>query len=122
MLPTGTHGVRQRLTTEFNQRNLIPNIVAEIDSVSLLLRCVYAGIAATIEPLSAIQHEASSGRHWRVLPISDARILRRSYLYSLPSDMITPAVSAVSIELQKTLTDLVESNEWRGVQLLAGKV
>ncbi len=121
VLPTGAHGVRQRLTTEFNQRNLIPNIVAEIDSVSLLLRCVWAGIGATIEPLSAIHHEAESGRHWRVLPISDARILRRSYLYSLPSDMMTPAVSAVSLELRKTVTDLVDRGGWRGVQLLAAR-
>jgi LysR family tcuABC transcriptional regulator len=121
VLPTGAHGVRQRLTAEFNQRNLVPNIVAEIDSVSLLLRCVYAGIGATIEPLSAIQHEAASGRHWRVLPITDARIQRRSYLYSLPSDMVTPAGSAVSAVLQETVAELVESGEWRGVQLLAGE-
>lgn len=118
ILPTMAHGVRRRLDSEFDQRSLVANISAEIDSVSLLLRCVYAGMGASIQPLSALQQEAESGRKWCALRISDAKIFRRSYLYSIEPDMLSPAASAVAIQLQEVIRELVEIGVWRGVNLL----
>ena len=40
ILPTAIHGLRIRIAHEFEQRNLKTNVVAEIDSLSLLLLCV----------------------------------------------------------------------------------
>jgi LysR family transcriptional regulator, regulatory protein for tcuABC len=118
ILPTMAHGLRRRMATEFEQRNLTAHIVAEIDSLSLLMRCVYAGMGATIKPMSTLQPEAELGRQWRVLPFSDARILRRSYLYSIKPDMLSPAASIVAVELRDTARQLVESGEWQGVKLV----
>ena len=53
ILPTSTHGLRRRIAAEFEQRSLVAQIVAEIDSLSLLMNCVYNGMAATIKPMAA---------------------------------------------------------------------
>lgn len=117
ILPTGMHGLRRRITTEFERRNLSPHVVAEIDSLSLLLNCVYDGIGATIKPMSAIVLESDRGRSWRALSISDAHMARRNYLYSIAPMQLSPAAIAVASELKETVRELVESGEWEGVQL-----
>lgn len=118
ILPTSTHGLRRRISAEFEQRNLVAQVVAEIDSLSLLMGCIYDGMGATIKPMSAIQLEGARGREWRALSISDARISRRNYLYSIEPVMLSPAAAAVASELKDTARRLVESGAWRGVQLV----
>jgi LysR family tcuABC transcriptional regulator len=118
ILPTSTHGLRRRIATEFEERNLTAQVVAEIDSLSLLMSCVYEGIGATIKPISALQLEGERGRNWRALSVSDARLQRRNYLYSIASDRLSPAAAAVGIEVRDTAHHLVTSGEWRGVSLL----
>ena len=103
ILPTGAHGLRRRISTEFEQRNLTAHIVAEIDSLSLLMNCVYAGMGATIKPMAAVFLEAGRQRDWRHLSFSDARITRRNYLYSLPPDRLSTAAAVVSAEYEKSV-------------------
>jgi len=119
ILPTGAHGLRRRISAEFEQRNLTAQIVAEIDSLSLLMSCVYDGMAATIKPMAAVYLEGERGRKWRCLSISDARISRRNYLYSIAPDRLSPAAAAVGKEMKETARELVESGAWSGVELLA---
>ena len=57
ILPTSTHGLRRRIAAEFEQRSLSARIVAEIDSLSLLMNCVYDGMGATIKPMAAVYLE-----------------------------------------------------------------
>jgi LysR family tcuABC transcriptional regulator len=118
ILPTGEHGLRRRIAAEFDQRNLSPHIVAEIDSLSLLMNCVYEGIGATIKPMAAVHLEGARGRQWRALPISDARMIRRNYLYSLPPKRLSTAAAVVSSELRSTAKELVESGAWSGVKAM----
>ncbi len=118
ILPTSTHGLRRRVVAEFDRRNLKPQVVAEIDSLSLLMSCVHDGIGATIKPMSALQLEGARGKNWRALSISDARITRRNYLHSISANLLSPAASAVAREIQDTAARLVNSGEWRGVWLL----
>ncbi len=118
ILPTSTHGLRRRVVAEFERRNLKPHVVAEIDSLSLLMSCVYDGMGATIKPMSALQLEGERGKRWRALSISDARITRRNYLYSISANLLSPAASAVAKELQDTARALVTSQQWRGVWLI----
>lgn len=117
ILPTGTHGLRRRIAAEFERRDLSAHVVAEIDSLSLLMSCVYDGMGATIKPMSALQLEGERGRLWRALSISDASITRRNYLYSIEPGMLSPAAAAVAGELRETAKRLVESGEWCGVKL-----
>jgi LysR family tcuABC transcriptional regulator len=118
ILPTGTHGLRRRVVAEFERRNLKPHVVAEIDSLSLLMSCVYDGMGVTIKPMSALQLEGARGKKWRALSISDARITRRNYLYSIAANLLSPAASVVAKELQDTARSLVTSKEWQGVWLI----
>ena len=116
ILPTSTHGLRRRIATEFERRSLQVRIVAEIDSLSLLMNCVYNGMAATIKPMAAIYLEGERGKKWRALSVSDARMTRRNYLYSLPPERLSAAASAVAAELKATALELMESGAWSGVE------
>ncbi len=118
ILPTGTHGLRRRVVAEFERRDLTPHVVAEIDSLALLMNCVYDGMGLTIKPMSALRHEGERGKHWRALSIADAKIARRNYVYSIAKTLLSPAASAVAIELQDTARTLVLSGEWQGVALV----
>ncbi|MBW0172496.1 MAG: LysR substrate-binding domain-containing protein [Hydrogenophaga sp.] len=118
ILPTGIHGLRRRISAEFEQRNLTTRIVAEIDSLSLLMTCVRDGMGATIKPMSAALLEGKMREHWRTLAFSDADMKRPNYLFSVVADRLTPAAAAVRAELRETVKDLVTSGDWRGVNLI----
>jgi LysR family tcuABC transcriptional regulator len=118
ILPTGSHGLRRRIAAEFERRSLSAQIVVEIDSLSLLMNCVYNGMAATIKPMAAIYQEGERGRKWRALSVSDARMSRRNYVYSLPPERLSAAAAAVAAELESTALDLIASGDWTGVEAL----
>ncbi|MBO0903513.1 LysR family transcriptional regulator [Jiella sp. MQZ13P-4] len=114
ILPTASHGLRQRIASEFENRGLPTDVVAEIDSLSLLMNSVFDGIGATIKPMGAIMHEGARGRQWRHLSFSDARFRRRNFLYSLPAGRMTPAAAVVADELKAAARELVASRVWAG--------
>jgi LysR family tcuABC transcriptional regulator len=116
ILPTGTHGLRRRIAAEFEQRNLLPRIVCEIDSLSLLMDCVFDGMGASIKPMAAVYLEGRRGRLWRTLSISDAKLGRRNYLYSLPPERRSAAATLVAAELRDTARELMQTGRWKGVQ------
>lgn len=116
ILPTGTHGLRRRIAAEFEQRNLSTRIVAEIDSLSLLMNCVYAGMGATIKPMAAVFLEGERGRKWRTLSVTDARMRRPNYLYSLAPERLSPAAAMVAAELKDTARELIDTGAWSGVE------
>lgn len=118
ILPTGSHGLRRRISSELEARNLTARVVAEIDSLSLLMRCVEEGMGATIKPMSALPLDRERRQEWRALAVSDARLQRRNYLYSITPDRLPPAAAAVAVELHDTTRRLVESGEWEGVELV----
>jgi len=118
ILPTGVHGLRRRITAEFERHSLSPTIVAEIDSLSLLMNCVYDGMGATIKPISALHLEGDRGKTWRALAITDAKILRQNYLFAMEPGMLSPAAAAVASELRDTTRRLITAGQWRGVELL----
>ncbi|MBN9671523.1 LysR substrate-binding domain-containing protein [Roseibium aggregatum] len=116
ILPTGSHGLRQRIAAEFENRGLGTNVVAEIDSLSLLMNCVYDDIGATIKPMGAIMHEGARGREWRCLPVSDARFRRRNFLYALPSERLSTAAAVVASVVKETAAELVENEDCHGFE------
>jgi len=118
ILPTAIHGLRIRIAHEFEQRNLQTNVVAEIDSLSLLLLCVKDGMGATIKPMSATMMEDRMAKGLRYLPISDAKMKRPNFLFTTQFDRLSPATLAVHGEIKETIKFLVDRKEWMGVQLL----
>ena len=91
-------------------------MVAEIDSVSLLMNCVYDDIGATIKPMGAVMQEGARGRKWRCLSFSDVRFRRRNFLYSLPPERLSAVAAIVAGELKETARELVASDAWRGFE------
>src|SRR3546814_19794372 len=71
ILPTGAHGLRQRIAAEFENRCLNANVVAEIDSLALLMNCVYDDIGATLKPMGVVMQDGARGRQGASLTISD---------------------------------------------------
>lgn len=119
ILPTGSHGLRRRIATEFEERNLTAQVVAEIDSLSLLMNCVFEGMGVTIKPVSALQIEGNRRPEWRVLPVTNARFSRRNYIYSIAPDMLSPVAAAVRSEIRDVAEELATSAEWQGVSLIS---
>ena len=120
ILPTGIHGLRRRIATEFEQRGLAPNIVGEIDSLSLLMACLEEGMGATIKPMAAALDQGRPRAGWRVLSVSDASMRRPNHLFTVAPEKLSPAAAAVSVELKATIQTLVQSAAWPGVKLLFG--
>lgn len=118
ILPTSIHGLRRRITTEFEQRGLTAHVVAEIDSLSLLMTCVRDGLGVTIKPMAAALLEGHMRKDWRTLAFSDADMKRPNYLYSVDSTRLSPAAAVVRTELRETVNDLVRDGVWRGVNLI----
>ncbi|MCX7962070.1 MAG: LysR substrate-binding domain-containing protein [Burkholderiales bacterium] len=118
ILPTSGHGLRRRIAAAFEQHGLSARIVAEIDSLSLLMGCVHDGMGATIKPMAAVYHEAARGRRWRALAITGAPMIRRNYLYSLPPERLSSAALAVAAEIRATAHALIASGAWTGVRAL----
>lgn len=118
ILPTSIHGLRRRIAAEFEQHNVTPRVVAEIDSLSLLMTCVKDGIGATIKPMSAALLEGEMRKGWRTLAFADAKMSRPNYLYSVVQEQLSPAAAAVRSELQEVVKSLVQSGTWKGVSLV----
>jgi len=116
ILPTGSHGLRQRIASEFESRGLSINVVAEIDSLSLLMDFVFDGGGATIKPLGAVMREESKNRKWRYLSVSDAHLRRQNFLYSLKPERKALVVSSVISELRNIVLDLIEDENWPGFE------
>ncbi len=116
ILPTASHGLRRRIDIEIEQQNLRLNLVAEVDSLALLMASVREGFGATIQPMSATLVGARSPKEWRVLEISDANLTRRNYLYTLGNDKLSPAAVVVRDELLLLVRTLVDSGRWPGAR------
>lgn len=114
ILPTSSHGLRRRIEAEFESRALTAQVVAEIDSLSLLMNCVNDNIGGTIKPMGAIIQEQRRGRAFRSLRFSDAQLRRSNYLYSLAPGAISSAASAIAAELRLVVDELLASEDWDG--------
>ncbi len=120
ILPTSSHGLRQRIAAEFENRGLGTNVVTEIDSLALLMNCVYDHIGATIKPMGAVMQEGPKGRHWRCLRISDAHFRRRNFLCLLPPERLTTAAAVVAGELKEAARMLIADTRWSGFEAIPG--
>ncbi len=117
IVPTASHGLRRQITSNFEQRNLMMNVIAEIDSLSLLMDCVDEGMGVTIKPMAAILSQGARLRSWRAYSISDAQLIRGNYIYSLGNEIDSPSISAVANEVCRVTTSLIREAKWQGVQL-----
>jgi LysR family transcriptional regulator, regulatory protein for tcuABC len=117
ILPSPGHGLRRRIGLEFERLNQPLDAVAEVDSLPLLMACVANGLGVTIKPMAAVHSLGNTPERWRCLRISDARMSRTNYLYSLPPQKLSPCAAIVREELRLVVRRLAHSGEWQGVEL-----
>ncbi|WP_321792511.1 LysR substrate-binding domain-containing protein [Burkholderia pyrrocinia] len=118
VLSSAHHSIRRRMMLEFERAGLEANVMAEIDSLQLVMRYVMEEGGATIQPMAAtLAVSVSDG--WRCLGISDVPMDRPNYLYSMPIEKLSAGALIVHSELKQTVARLVESGAWKGVRLAA---
>lgn len=117
ILPTSSHGLRRQIAATFEQQNLMMNVIAEIDSLSLVMDCVHEGMGVTIKPMAAILSQEERARRWRALSITNGRMVRGNYIYALGDEVDSPSVSAVAREIVEVTATLIGEGKWKGVVL-----
>lgn len=115
ILPTHRHGLRRVIDLAFGSLSRSPNIVAEIDSLSVLMDMVADGMAATLQPWSALARQPEAGSRLRWVELGDAGLVRSNLLCSLSEDELSPAALATRGVLRQVLATLVEDGRWKGV-------
>ena len=118
ILPSPGHGLRRRISLEFERANVSIDPVAEIDSLPLLMHCVGEGLGATIKPMAAIHALGNTPENWRCLRIAGVAMTRTNYLYALPPQMLSPCAAVVRDELKRVVRERVNAGDWQGVTLV----
>jgi LysR family tcuABC transcriptional regulator len=117
ILPSGGHGLRSTLDAAFTRARLKPEVVTEIDSLTMLMDAVAAGLGATIQPWAALGRFADAQERFQFAQIADAQVLRLNSLCSLSDDELSPAALAVRVVLAACARELVEAGRWAGARL-----
>lgn len=118
ILPSGPHGLRHTLDAAFAQAGVRANVVAEIDSLALLMDAVRAGLGATIQPGAAMARLDDARLVHR--EVADAKASRPNLLASLSDDELPPAALAARVVLADVARQLVRDGRWPGARLHEG--
>jgi len=117
ILPTGAHGLRSTLDAAFAQADIKPQLVGEVDSLTVLMDAVCAGLGCTVQPWAALVRVQNAVQRLQWAQITDAQVHRSNALCSLSDDELSPAALATRVVLADCARELVRSGVWEGTQL-----
>ena len=117
ILPTGSHGLRSTLESAFARAKCKPNVVAEIDSLAMLMDAVDSGLGCTVQPWAAVGRYADAAQRFKLTEISDTLARRTAALCSLSDDELSPAGLAARVVLADCAREAVRSGRWVGARL-----
>ncbi len=117
ILPTGSHGLRSALDAAFARAKVVPKVVMEVDSLSMLMSAVDAGMGATLQPWAALGRYADAVERFQIARISDKQAQRINLLCSLSEDELSPAALAARVVLKDCVTSLIKTQVWTGTRL-----
>ncbi len=115
VLPTDRHGLRRVIDAAFKALDVRPSVIAEVDSLYVLMDMVGRGLAATLQPWSALARQPEAGSRLRWVEIEDAGTSRPNLLCSLSEDELSPAAVATRAVLARVVRRLVAEGRWKGV-------
>ena len=118
ILPTGAHGLRSTLDAAFARVGFKPELVAEVDSLTMLMDAVCAGLGSTVQPWAALGRVHNAAQCLQLAEISDAQVHRSNALCSLSDDELSPAALATRVVLADCVRTLVRSGQWQGARLI----
>lgn len=119
ILPTGSHGLRSTLESAFARAKCKPNVVAEIDSLAMLMDAVDNGLGCTVQPWAAVGRYADAAQRFKLTEISDTLARRATALCSLSDDELSPAGLAARVVLADCAREAVYSGRWIGARLVS---
>ncbi len=119
ILPTGPHGLRSTLEAAFERAKCKLTLVAEIDSLALLMDAVDSGLGSTLQPWAAVSRFADAPKRFHLAQITDTLARRSNALCSLSDDELSPAALAARVVLADCATEAVRSGRWVGARLVA---
>ena len=118
ILPANPHGVRPIIDAAARAHGLpVPNVIADISSISILRTTLLAGLGHTLLPVMPLQHELAAGSLCAV-PVKSPPLTRRLALCAskhIPLSSAANAVSRHTVELTKTLCS---THAWQGAALI----
>ncbi len=118
IMPTGGHGLRSALDAVFSRARIQPTVVAEIDSLSMLMDAVEAGLGGSLQPWAAVSRYRDAAERFALSELADPLACRRNMLCSLSDDELSPAGLAARVVLADCARELVRSGRWVGASLL----
>lgn len=117
VLPAAPNSIRELVDTAFRRTHTIVDLVAEINSTSLLLQAVLAGVGATILPLSAVSEDLDAGKIVAI-PLAGPRTTRQLVLCTLPKATQTAASVAVRSLIHPLVSKLIATGAWKGANII----
>jgi len=112
VLPASRHGLRAVLNAAFERAGVRPNIVAEVDGLAVLMDMTRAGLAATIQPGSALARVGDAAIE--ALPFTQRDLVRPNFIASLPEDELSPAALATKRVIEEAAMTAVQEGKWPG--------
>lgn len=119
ILPSGSHGLRSSIMASFTSAGFQSQMAMEIDSLSLLMEAVAAGMGATVQPWSAVGMYRDAAERFQWSQIADDSVRRKAALCSLSDDELSPAALAARVVLMDCARQLVQSGGWVGAKLVS---
>lgn len=117
ILPTGLHGLRSTLDTAFALARCEPRVVLEVDSLSMVMAAVDAGLGSTLQPWAAMGRYDDADKRFEWSRITDKDALRINLLCTLSEDELSPAALATRVVLMDCVRQLVSGKTWSGTQI-----
>ncbi|MEK9950596.1 MAG: LysR substrate-binding domain-containing protein [Curvibacter sp.] len=118
IMPTGGHGLRSALDAVFSRARIQPTVVAEIDSLTMLMDAVEAGLGGSLQPWSAVSRYSDAAERFALSELADPLARRRNVLCSLSDDELSPAALATRVVLADCARELVRTGRWIGATLI----
>ena len=118
ILPSGSHGLRSSIMASFSSAGFQSQMAMEIDSLTLLMEAVDAGMGATVQPWSAVGVYRDAADRFQWSQIADDSVRRKAALCSLSDDELSPAALAARVVLMDCARQLVKSGDWVGATLI----
>ena len=115
ILPTGQHGLRSTLDTAFAQARFAPHVVLEIDSLSMVMAAVDAGLGSSLQPWAALGRFEDATARFETALITDKDAQRTNLLCCLSEEELSPAALATRVVLVDCVRTLVQSGAWSGI-------
>lgn len=118
ILPTESHGLRSKIDAAFSRAGIKPLIVAEIDSLAILMDAVDAGLGATVQPSTAVRRFPDAADRFVLTEIEDLQSRHVNALCSLADGDLSPEALCTRLVLSHCVRTLVQEHHWPDADLI----